>query len=83
MTKPARKSPRKTYPVPRSMRIGTFLLSTILMFLTVWLLGFILRDIGDIKGPDRTEVYERIVDEDLRERADRLRVDIAETEQQI
>jgi len=65
------------------MRIGTYLLSTLLMFLIIYLLGFVLRDIGDIEGPDYQEVRESHVDETLRQRADDLQNEIAATETKI
>jgi hypothetical protein len=70
MTTPSRQSPPT--PVPRSLRLGSFLLSTLLMFLFVWLLGFVLDDIGDIDGPDYDAVAEQHVDAALVTRAEEL-----------
>ncbi|MHC5209716.1 MAG: hypothetical protein ACYTG2_03255 [Planctomycetota bacterium] len=70
-------------PVPRSLRWGSFLLSTLLMFLFVWLLGFALDDIGDIDGPDYRTVMAEYVDASLRERADSLKERITGIETQV
>jgi predicted RNA-binding Zn-ribbon protein involved in translation (DUF1610 family) len=70
-------------PVPRSIRWGSYLLSTLLMFLFVWLLGFVLDDIGDIEGPDRSAVMAEHVDGQLRTRQTELSGQIAEIETQV
>jgi predicted RNA-binding Zn-ribbon protein involved in translation (DUF1610 family) len=67
-------------PVPRSLRLGSFLLSTMLMFLFVWLLGFVLDDIGDIEGPSYSAVEERHVDQTLSARSQDLGSQIAAIE---
>jgi len=64
-------SPRPA-TVPRSLRLGSFLLSTMLMFLFVWLLGFVLNDIGDIEGPDYQAIEKKHVDSALTDSADDL-----------
>ena len=70
-------------PVPRSLRIGSFLLSTVLTVLLVWLLGFVLVDIGDIDGPDYQAIVDEYVDESLRERAEDLELRIAGIETRV
>lgn len=66
--------------VPRSLRIGTFLLSVVLTFLLIWLLGFVLSDIGNIDGPDYQAVMEEHVDQALRDKAEDLQKEIAAIE---
>ena len=66
--------------VPRSLRIGTFLLSVVLTFLLIWLLGFVLSDIGNLDRPDYRKVMEEHVDQALRDRADDLQKEIAAIE---
>jgi hypothetical protein len=70
-------------PVPRSVRVGSFFLSILLMLLFVWLLGFVLDDIGDIEGPDYRAVTEEYVDEGLRQRAAELEQLIVDIEIQV
>jgi predicted RNA-binding Zn-ribbon protein involved in translation (DUF1610 family) len=73
-------SARPKNAVPRSLRIGTFLLSVLLTFLLVWLLGFVLSDIGNIDGPDYQAVIEEHVDQALRDTAEDLQREIAAIE---
>ena len=63
-------------PVPRCVRIGSFLLSMLLTLLSIWFLGFVLDDIGDIEGPDYRQVVEEYVDESLGQRAEELQEQI-------
>lgn len=70
-------------PVPRSVRVGSFLLSALLAVLTVWLLGFVLDDLGDIEGPYYQSVVDEYVDESLRQRTDDLEREIAELETRV
>ena len=65
-------------PVPRSIRIGVLLLSALLTVLTVWLLGFVLDDIGEVEGPDYRVVADEYVDGALRQRAADLDAQIAD-----
>ncbi len=70
-------------PVPRSLRIVSFFLSLTLMVLSVWLLGFVLDDIGDIESPDYDEVVGEYVDETLYQRTRDLQAQIAGIETQV
>ena len=67
-------------PMPRSVRIGSFLLSMLLTVLVVWLLGFVLGDIGAIDGPDFQAVVKEHVDPALRGEAEGLELRIDEIE---
>jgi hypothetical protein len=77
----APKAPRTH--VPRSIRVGAFLLSVLLTLLLVWLLGFVLRDIARLEGPDYSAVRADYVDADLVERADGLRQEISAIERRV
>lgn len=74
--------PRKSTPVPKSIRIGSFLLAVLLTFLLVWLLGFFLHDIGQIDGPDYREVRNEFVDESLEKQVVSLQEQIARLERE-
>ena len=50
---------------PRTHRIMIYFFSTLLALLLVWLLGFILSDIGRIPGPNRAEIEKKYVGQDL------------------
>lgn len=65
------------------MRIGTFLLSVLLVFLMIWLLGFILGDIGDIDGPAYEDIRREHVDESLLVRTTDLNREIGVLETKI
>jgi predicted RNA-binding Zn-ribbon protein involved in translation (DUF1610 family) len=69
--------------VPRSLRIGSFLLSVVLMFLFIWLLGFMLADIGDLEGPDWNAILAEHEDPEARARVEELEADIAELEWRV
>jgi hypothetical protein len=58
-------------------------LSVLLTFLFVWLLGFVLSDIGDWDGPSYQVIEQRHVDEDLRERETALQRQIRTLETRI
>jgi hypothetical protein len=68
--------------VPKSIRIGSFLLAVLLTFLLVWLLGFLLRDIGLIDGPDYKEVRSEFIDDSLEKQVASLQQEIAKLERQ-
>ena len=59
-TKPKRRG-------PRLHRFFIFLLSCVLTVLLVWLLSFLLSDIGRIPGPDRGEIEKAHIGEELAE----------------
>lgn len=69
--------------VPRSLRIGSFLLSALLMLLFWQLLGFVLEDIGDHPGPDWQGVLVAHEDADDRQHSDELAAAIAENEWRV
>ena len=69
--------------VPRSLRVGSFLLSVLLMFLFVWLLGFVLDDLDDLPGPQWNEVLARHEDPALRTRAGQLLAAIGDIDRQV
>lgn len=58
-------SPHAAPPVPRALKVWTFLLASLLTLLLIWLLGFVLKDIGRIQGPDYAEIRKTHVDEAL------------------
>lgn len=60
------------------MRWGAFLLSTLLMFLFIWLSGFALQDIGNIEGPDYQLALSEHVDASALQRAAGLRRQISD-----
>lgn len=66
-----------------SLRWMTYGLTTLLTFLMIWLLGFFLSDIGDLKGPDQREVMDRHVDAALLDRTLELQGRIREMDTQI
>lgn len=68
--------------VPKSIRIGSFILAVILTFLLVWLLGFFLRDLGQIDGPNYQDVRSEFVDRSLERESQSVRSQIAELEKQ-
>lgn len=75
--------PRSDGTAPASLRWATYLLSTLLTFLIIWLLGFFLSDIGDLKRPDFEEVTERHVDQTLVDRTGELQSQVEDIDTQI
>jgi predicted RNA-binding Zn-ribbon protein involved in translation (DUF1610 family) len=59
------------------------MLSALLTILIVWLLGFVLRDIGRIEGPDYSAIREQYVEAGLRSRAEDLQRQIGELETRV
>lgn len=70
-------------PVPRALRFWTFVLASLLTFLLIWLLGFVLNDIGRIDGPDYQEIRSEHVDEALDERRAKLTKEISGIKEQV
>lgn len=68
---------------PAFLRWGIYLLATVLTFLLIWLLGFVLADIGDLKGPDFSVVSRGHVSPALTERAGALEREIREIDGQV
>jgi predicted RNA-binding Zn-ribbon protein involved in translation (DUF1610 family) len=77
------KSTNQDVAAPVTLRVGIYLLSTVLTFLLIWLLGFVLRDLGNLKGPDFREVSGRHVDPALAERVAALERQIGELDLQV
>ncbi len=68
---------------PASLRWAIGFLSVLLTFLLIWLLGFLLSDIGDLQGPDYQVVRERHVDQILVDQSAQVRAQIDEIDVQI
>jgi hypothetical protein len=56
---PAGLAPRKG---PWTHRVSIFVLCTVLMMLSYWLLGFVIRDVGNIDGPEWEALERRHLD---------------------
>jgi len=59
--------------------VALFLLGAVLAVLFFWLLGFVTRDIGNLRGPDRHIIRDKYVSPNLDEARTRLNRTIAET----
>ncbi|HPA44510.1 MAG TPA: hypothetical protein PK395_02010 [bacterium] len=57
---------------PWTHRFLVWLFSSLLTLLLLWLLGFIMRDIGRLPGPDREKVEEKYIDASLKTRLENL-----------
>jgi len=68
---------------PAFLRWGIYLLATVLTFLLIWLLGFVLADIGDLKGPDFSAITQGHVSPALTERAAALEKEMSEIDVQV
>lgn len=68
---------------PWWVRLGVKVLAVVLGVLLFWLLDFVVRDIGSIKGPDRAEVEEEHVDQALLERQGELNAKLKDNRQAI
>lgn len=75
--------PSSSPAAPAAVRWGVLLLSTILTFLWIWLLSFVLNDIGDIRGPDYQPIVDRHVDASLIDRSEALQAEIREIDVRI
>ena len=73
----------RSQTAPASLRWAVYFLSTLLTFLWIWLLSFVLNDIGDLEGPDFQAIHERHVDATLVDRSKELQGEIKATEVQI
>lgn len=65
---------------PWTHRLAVWVFATAFGVLIIWALGFILKDIGNLEGPDYDEVQAQFIDEDVLDRADDLRKEIEEIE---
>lgn len=68
---------------PLTLRIMIFLLGTLLTFLLVWLLGFLLRDIGNAPGPDYGAYANAHVDPALAKEVSETEATIEKINQQL
>lgn len=82
-------SENKKFKGPWIQRAFIIFLSLVLAVLLYWLLGFITRDIGSLRGPDFSEVRAKYVDaqlvkkqEDLKESLDGIRENIRNKQEQ-
>ena len=62
---------------PFFYRFFIWALSTLLTLLFIWLLGFIVNDIGNLPGPDWEEIEARHIDEATKNRIEELNEQIA------
>jgi len=74
---------KKTFRGPWSQKFSIVVLGVVLGVLFYWLLGFITRDIGTLKGPDYAPIRARHVDAGLVDEQRRLQEDIAVTKRNI
>ena len=77
------KETNKVTTAPALLRWGICFLATLLTFLLIWLLGFLLRDIGNLKGPDFSEISRSHVNPALTERSTALEKQISEIDVQV
>lgn len=68
---------RTTKASPFIYRFSIGALSVLLTLLFIWLLGFVVSDIGNLPGPDWEEIERRHIDEPTRERMEALEKEIA------
>lgn len=77
------KETNKVTTAPALLRWGICFLATLLTFLLIWLLGFLLRDIGNLKGPDFSEISRSHLNLALTERSAALEKQISEIDVQV
>jgi len=75
------RSTTRKGPLVHRLLIGVF--GVLLTLLLVWLLGFVLKDIGRLPGPDYSEVEGRYVDKTLTDRNTELAKELRSLETQI
>jgi predicted RNA-binding Zn-ribbon protein involved in translation (DUF1610 family) len=73
----------KVTSAPTFLRWGIYFLATLLTFLLIWLLGFLLADIGNLKGPDFSDVSRRHVNTAMSDRAAALEKQMGEIDIQV
>lgn len=73
----------QSHAAPTALKWTVYLLSMTLTFLWIWLLGFVLSDIGDLEGPSYALVEENFVDATVIERSESLAEEIRDLEVQI
>lgn len=77
------KETNKGATAPAFLRWGIYFLAVILTFLLIWLLGFVLADLGGLKGPEFSDVSRQHVNPALAERAATLEKQISELDLQV
>lgn len=77
------KTSDKGTAAPAFLRWGIHVLALLLTFLLVWLLGFLLADIGNLKGPDFAGISRSHVNPALADRATALETQINEIDVQV
>jgi hypothetical protein len=68
---------------PWTHRFLVHLFTVTLTILTFWLLGFVVDDIGELPGPEYSDVEKRLLDQTLVGRLDDLRTQSADIERRI
>ena len=76
-------SETKKFKGPWAQKLFIVVLGTVLGVLFYWLLGFITRDIGTMKGPDYDAVRPKHVDAQLSFKQEALQEDVARTKKDI
>ncbi len=74
-------SQKRSAPWPLRLAIG--FLSLLLMLFFIWLLSFMLNDIGDLPGPDYNVIQKRHVPQEKLDEANNLATQLSEIEKQI
>ncbi|HOP52896.1 MAG TPA: hypothetical protein PKW31_08640, partial [Synergistales bacterium] len=64
-------------------RFMIYFFTVVLAVLVFWVLGFLVEDIGAIRGPQYTEIEQRYVDQDLVDRAKTLMAEITDVDRAI
>ena len=70
-------------PTTRGSRFGAFLLATILTFLWIWLIGFLLDDVGRMRPVNYSEYYEAGVPTELVEQLEEVDREVQALERKI
>ncbi len=85
----AAESPRSSTPSgarrkgPWTHRVSIFVLCTVLMLLSYWLLGFVIRDVGDLDGPDWNALERRHLDAEQVTRKEQLEGQLEDVRREI
>ena len=74
-------SQKQKAPLP--LRLATGFLSLLLTLFFIWLLSFILNDIGDLPGPNYKAIQQRNIPEEKQSTANELSAQLTEIEKQI
>lgn len=68
---------------PRGLRWTIRGLSLLLLFLFIWLEGFVVRDLGDLEGPSRTQTETAVVSQEVAAPAREARLKVETLEREI